>query len=124
MLGTVPEAELERELAWASVAAVTQSYEGAEFNVPSKVMNYFSAGLPVVASVHPQGEVNHLLDLSGGGWATSSAEPTAFARKLAEVLDAPDQLRERGEAALRFATLGLTPEHMAEQFEAALERVA
>jgi colanic acid biosynthesis glycosyl transferase WcaI len=124
MLGTIPGEDLERELSAASVAVVTQSYTGGEFNVPSKVMNYFAAGLPVVASVHPDGEVNHLLELSGAGWSTDSADPATFAQKLAEVLTAPDQLRERGEAALQFAAETLTPERIAEQFEETLERVA
>ena len=52
--GLVSDEQLTQHLARAHLGAVTQHYEGAEFNVPSKVMNYLGAGLPVLASVHPE----------------------------------------------------------------------
>lgn len=120
MLGLLSEERLREELARASIGAVTQHYAGTEFNVPSKVMNYFGAARPVIASVHPDGEVAHLLEASGGGWATSSADPLSFARRLQEVLQDPDMLRERGEAAFRFASENFSPESLAVAFESQL----
>jgi colanic acid biosynthesis glycosyl transferase WcaI len=123
MMGLLSEDRLREELARASIGAVTQHYAGAEFNVPSKVMNYFAAGLPVVASVHPEGEVTHLLQASGAGWATSSADPAAFARQLHGALQDPEALRQRGEAGRRFASEIFTPQALARAFESKFERI-
>jgi len=59
--GVLPSQRLEQELRRAAVAVVSQSYEGAEFNVPSKLMNFMGYGLPVVASVRPDSEVARIL---------------------------------------------------------------
>jgi hypothetical protein len=117
MRGLVSDEELEHELELASLGAVTQRYGGAEFNVPSKVMNYFGHGLPVIASVHPEGEVTRLLELSGGGWATDSSAPEEFARQAATALGDPDELASHGQAAWAFARENFAPDALAEAFE-------
>lgn len=40
MLGVVDDARLEHELQVADVALVSQRYDGSEFNIPSKLMNW------------------------------------------------------------------------------------
>ena len=54
MLGVVPGERLEEELRSATLALVSQSYEGAEFNIPSKLMNFMAWELPIVAAVNPR----------------------------------------------------------------------
>jgi len=56
MLGVVDDGQLERELQRADIGVVSQRYEGSEFNIPSKLMNYMAYGLPVLAAVHPHGQ--------------------------------------------------------------------
>ena len=85
LTGVVSGERLEQELQQAAVAVVSQRYEGAEFNVPSKLMNFMGYGIPVVASVREDSEVARILRASGAGWVADSRHPEAFAAKLAEV---------------------------------------
>ena len=119
--GVVGPDRLSDELRTAAVGVVSQRYGGAEFNVPSKLANFMGAGVPVVASVREDSEVARILRESRGGWVTSSADPSACTAKLADVLDRPDDLLERGAAALAFAQANFTVKTVADQFEALIE---
>jgi colanic acid biosynthesis glycosyl transferase WcaI len=104
-------------LSRAAVGVVTQHYEGFDFNVPSKLMNFMGSGVPVVASVREDSEVARLIERSGGGWVSDSAAPETFARTLAAALGDPAERERRGAAALRFAQANFTPERVAQSFE-------
>ena len=121
--GIVREDRLEHELRRAAVALVSQRYEGVEFNVPSKLMNFMGAGVPVVASVRPDSEVARILTSSGGGWVTDSRRPEETVAMLAHVLTEPEELRERGIAGLRFAQRHFTVKAIADEFEGVLRSV-
>ena len=114
---------LERLLQEAAVALVSQHYEGAEFNVPSKLMNFMAYGLPVLAAVRPDSEVARIVTASGGGWVVDSSDPDSFPAKVAEILDRPDEAARRGSAALEFARQNFTPEGAAEKFERVLGEI-
>jgi colanic acid biosynthesis glycosyl transferase WcaI len=121
--GFLDERELDRELAAATVGVVSQRYEGIDFNVPSKLMNFMACGIPVVGAVRPDSEVARILRASGGGWICESGEPGEFARVLAEALRDSRERCRRGEAALRFARENFVPDRLAGQFERVLESV-
>ncbi len=121
--GILDSEQLEHELRRATVAVVSQCYEGIDFNVPSKLMNFMAYGIPTVASVRPESEVARIITASGGGWVTDSADTGQLATRLAEVLSAPDALAERREAARRFALAHFAPERVADRFEPALAEV-
>ena len=120
--GVLTSEPLEHELRRAAVAVVSQRYEGIDFNVPSKLMNFMAYGIPTVASVRAESEVARIMGESGGGWVTDSADAGQLAAKLAEVLKDPPLLRERGEAALAFARENFSPELVAERFESVLAK--
>ena len=80
MLGMVDDARLEQELQQADVAFVSQRYDGSEFNIPSKLMNFMAYRLPVLAAVNPAGEVARIVEESRGGWIVDSSDPDAFPR--------------------------------------------
>jgi len=123
LTGVVSGERLEQELQQAAVAVVSQRYEGAEFNVPSKLMNFMGYGIPVVASVREDSEVARILRASGAGWVADSRHPEAFAAKLAEVLVQEDELERRGEAGREYALRHFKLERVADSFEALLESV-
>ena len=50
-----------------------------EFNLPSKLMNYMSFGVPVIASVDAGSETARIVRESGAGWVTDPARPEEFA---------------------------------------------
>lgn len=56
----------------ATVGVVSQQYDGAEFNVPSKLMHFMARGIPVIAAVRPDSEVADIVNRSGGGWVADS----------------------------------------------------
>lgn len=118
--GMLGSAALRRELDQAAVALVSQSYEGVDFNVPSKLMNFMALGIPVVASVREDSEVARLIRSSGAGWVTPCSNLTKLTDCLARVLGQPDELAARGTAGRRFAQANFTPEVAADVFEGVL----
>lgn len=124
MLGVVDDRELETELQRATIGLVTQRYEGTEFNIPSKLMNFMAYGLPVLAAVNPRGEVARIVDEAGAGWVVNSADPDSLPRELERLRTAPDEIRERAAAARAFAERNFTRQRCAELFDGVLREVA
>ena len=103
MLGLVDDERLETELRTATLALVSQSYEGTEFNLPSKLMNFMAYGLPIIAAVNPAGEVARLVEEAGAGWVADSSDPDALPRVIDEAHANPAELERRGLASRAFA---------------------
>ena len=120
MLGVVDDSRLETELQQADIALVTQQHDGAEFNIPSKLMNFMAYGLPLVAAVNPAGEVARIVHEAGGGWVVDSSRPDLFPKKVEEILSAPREIAARGAAARAYADRHFTRSGYAERFEAAI----
>ena len=80
MPGLLDDGALAAELARADLALVTQSFDGTEFNLPSKLMNFMAQALPVIAAVNPGSEVARLVNESGAGWIADSSRPGAASR--------------------------------------------
>ncbi|MBK5232218.1 MAG: glycosyltransferase family 4 protein [Thermoleophilia bacterium] len=120
MLGVIELAALKYEIARSHLGAVTQAYSGGEFNVPSKLMNYMAAGLPVVASVRPESEAARIVQQSGAGWISDSADPSGFVESIVEAMSRPDELTRRSEAGIEFAGNNLSTEALADRFDVAL----
>lgn len=118
--GVVSAEELDRELHRAAVGLVTQQYDGTEFNLPSKIMNYMMYALPIVAAVNPSSEVAALVEESGAGWVVDSSQPDQFPATLARVLADPAELERRGQDARRFGATNFGQDTFAERFEEVL----
>jgi colanic acid biosynthesis glycosyl transferase WcaI len=119
--GIIDDGALAAELKRATVALVSQHYAGAEFNVPSKLMNFMGQGLATVASVGSNSEVSRILHESSGGWVTDSFHPEQAAQVLADVLLRPEEIARRGAKALNFAQANFTATHCAARFEEVLK---
>lgn len=114
MTGLLDAAQIRDQLGRASLGAVTQAYDAGEFNVPSKLMNYLAAGMPVVASVRRSSEACRIVEGAGAGWI---ADPDGFGSTVATALKDQDQLRERSRAGFAFARENLTAEALVDRFE-------
>ena len=123
MRGVLGQVELDRELRSSSLAIVSQRADVAEFNLPSKLMNYMGFGIPVIASVRPDSETARIVSDSGGGWVTDARWPEQFAAAASRSLRDPEELRRTGAAARRFAEGNFDPRTAAEQFETVLRDV-
>ena len=123
MLGVVDDHRLEHELESATIALVSQSYEGAEFNIPSKIMNFMAYGLPILAAVNPRGEVARIVTRSGAGWVVDSSQPDAFPHKLVEILRSPGDIQTRGDAAYQYAQDHFMPPSFINRFDNTLTQM-
>jgi colanic acid biosynthesis glycosyl transferase WcaI len=116
MLGVLGPEELQKEIDRSHLGAVTQTYAGGEFNVPSKLMNYLSAGLPVVASVRPGSEAGRIVQEAGAGWVSDSANLTGFTDSIVEAMADRTRLNECSDAGVEFARRNLTPDALVDRF--------
>jgi colanic acid biosynthesis glycosyl transferase WcaI len=123
-LGLVSDERLEQELRSATLALVSQSYTGAEFNLPSKLMNFMAYGLPIIAAVHPEGETARLVERAGAGWVADSSDPDLFPRTLISALDDREEVRRRARAARSYAEENFSRRAFADSFDRLLRRVA
>jgi colanic acid biosynthesis glycosyl transferase WcaI len=122
MLGVLYGEELTPELRRATIGLVSQRPDIAEFNLPSKLMNYMAYGIPVLASVNPASETARIVRESGAGWVTDAGEPDAFSVKAAELLADRERLRAASHAGHAYATANFAPAVVAQRFERVLER--
>ena len=120
LLGLVSDERLETELRTATIALVSQSYDGAEFNLPSKLMNFMAYGLPIVAAVNPGGEVARLVEEAGAGWVADSSDPAAFPRVVVEAHANPAELRRRSLASRAFAERHFSLRAFGDSFDSVL----
>ncbi|MFL5831929.1 MAG: glycosyltransferase family 4 protein [Solirubrobacteraceae bacterium] len=121
--GVVGREQLQDHLQRAAVAVVSQQYDGHDFNVPSKLMNFMAYGLPTVAAVRPDSEVARIVAEAGGGWVTTGSDPVELGRQLAQALSDNAERARRGASAWEFARRNFTPESIAAQFEQVLAGV-
>lgn len=124
MLGVVSDERLEAELTSASLALVSQSYEGPEFNLPSKLMNFMAYGLPVIAAVNPNSEVARMVTEAGAGWVVDSSKPDLFPQAVYDALRCPEQMALRGAAGRVYAEQHFSRERFVERFNAVVCEVA
>jgi colanic acid biosynthesis glycosyl transferase WcaI len=123
MLGVVDEERLERELRDADVGFVSQHYEGSEFNIPSKLMNFMGYGLPILAAVNPAGEVARVVREAHSGWVVDAGDSSSFPREVERLLRERDEIQGRGAAARSYAEQHFGQAAFAERFERVLEAV-
>lgn len=123
MLGLVDDDSLERELCRADIALVSQRYDGSEFNIPSKLMNFMVYGLPILAAVNPAGEVARLVRESGSGWVIDSSDPEALPREIARVARSIWELRDHAANAAAYAERNFAQPEFSARFELTLRAV-
>jgi len=121
--GVLAQPELDGWLARAAVGVVTQVPRENDFNVPSKLMNFMGAGIPVVASVAPDSGVARILAASGGGWVTDSSRLQELTTTLAGALTDPAERARRGARALAYARANFAAAGTAAAFERVIEEV-
>jgi colanic acid biosynthesis glycosyl transferase WcaI len=120
MTGVLYDEQLTPVLESAAIGLVSQRADVAEFNLPSKLMNYMAYGLPVIASVRPDSETAKIVEESGAGWVTDAADPARFAVTASRALADERELPRAGTAASEFAEQHFKPISVAERFDTLL----
>lgn len=123
MPGVLYGEELMPALRGASIGLVSQRGDILEFNLPSKLMNYMTHGVPVIASVNPASETARIVHESGAGWVTDASNPSEFAARAAKIIRDRDALRTASRRGFDFARSHFAPATVAERFEDVLNDV-
>jgi colanic acid biosynthesis glycosyl transferase WcaI len=120
LLGVIPDT-ISEELERAALGLVSQLPQTGEFNMPSRLMNFFGHGIPVLAVVGLNSEVARVIRESEGGWVIDARDPNAFPEAVARILDRPTEIVDRGRAARLYADEHFSPAGTAAEFEAVIE---
>lgn len=117
MLGLVSDERLDTELERASIGLVSQRSDFPEFNMPSKLMNYFAAGLPVVASVGMRSEVARVVEAWGTGSVSASNALKQLPATIVGIVAQEEIWSSMAIAAERATLANLTPTAVVRDFE-------
>lgn len=99
----MPRPQLADLLAASDLALLTQSRGVIESVIPSKLITYMAAGLPVVASVHADCEAARLISQADCGLLVEPEAPDALRRAIADLLADPARRRQLSVAGRSFA---------------------
>ena len=99
----LPRRELADVLAASDLALLTQRRRVIESVIPSKLITYMAAGLPVVAGVHADSEAARLIRKASCGLVVQPETPDALRDAVAELLADPARRRQLGAAGRSFA---------------------
>ncbi len=103
VLPFLSQPDLADLLAASDVALLTQRRRVIESVIPSKLMTYMAAGLPVVASVHANSEAARLVRRAKCGLVVEPEAPAVLRDAIADLLADPDGRRQLGAAGRAFA---------------------
>ncbi|GAC1416692.1 MAG: hypothetical protein NVSMB62_06620 [Acidobacteriaceae bacterium] len=88
LIGFLPQAEA---LAYIAQTDYLLLITHDPINVAAKLYDYIGSGRPILAAVHPTGDVRRILDRTRAGWSASIKDVTAITHLLQEAVErAPD----------------------------------
>ena len=84
LIGFLPQAEALRYMVETDyLLLVTHD----PINVAAKLYDYLASGVPILAAVHPEGDVRRILERTGAGFAADINDPASIGRMLADALE-------------------------------------
>lgn len=111
-------------LAASDVALLTQRRRVIDAVVPSKLLTYMAAGLPVVASVHASSEAARLIRRANCGLVVEPEAPGLLRDAIAGLLADADRRRQLGAAGRTFAEIEFDQSTVVARQAAILESLA
>ncbi|WP_238950374.1 glycosyltransferase family 4 protein [Mycobacterium sp. IDR2000157661] len=103
LLDYQPYEQLPDMLASADVLIVVLEQDASRYSVPSKVLNYFCAGRPVLGLLPGDNAVAHMIESAGAGIVCSPADMAAASTALNDLLADPEARERMGNAARDYA---------------------
>lgn len=92
LIGFLPQAEA---LAYIAQTDYLLLITHDPINVAAKLYDYIGSGRPILAAVHPTGDVRRILNRTHAGWSASIQDTAAITRLLMEAVQrAPDLARQ------------------------------
>ncbi len=123
LLDYQPYDQLPDMLASADVLVVVLESDASRYSVPSKVLNYFCAGRPVLALVPADNAVSRMIVESGAGRVVDPSDAAAASHALNELLADPALRNEMGAAARRHAETTFDVHTVGSDFESVVNGV-
>jgi colanic acid biosynthesis glycosyl transferase WcaI len=115
-----PYERLPDMLASADVLLVVLENDASRYSVPSKVLNYFCAGRPVLALLPPDNAVANMIEAAGAGLVVAPGDANAAANALRSLLSCPATRDRMGNAARRYAERTFDVTRIGDRFESLL----
>jgi colanic acid biosynthesis glycosyl transferase WcaI len=112
-----PAERLDEVLAAADIHLVPLKKGLAHASVPSKTYSILAAGRPLLASVDPDSEVARLVERAGCGIAVPPEDAESITKAIRRLMESPETMRTKGEAARRFVESWVSPSAVAQAYE-------
>jgi colanic acid biosynthesis glycosyl transferase WcaI len=123
LLDYQPYDELPDMLASADVLLVVLESNASRYSVPSKVLNYFCAGRPVLALLPQDNAVAKMVEAAEAGLVVAPGDADAASAGLRSLLASPVAGAAMGTAARRYAERTFDVERVGDRFESLLNDV-
>jgi colanic acid biosynthesis glycosyl transferase WcaI len=123
LLDYQPYEQLPDMLASADVLCVVLESNASRYSVPSKVLNYFCAGRPVLALLPPDNAVATMVEAAEAGLVVAPGDAAAASAALRSLLASPVARAAMGSAARRYAERTFDVERVGDRFEFLLNDV-
>lgn len=123
LLDYQPYEQLPDMLASADVLLVVLESNASRYSVPSKVLNYFCAGRPVLALLPPDNAVANMVEAAEAGLVVAPGDADAAAAALQSLLASPVARAAMGIAARHYAERTFDVKRVGDRFELLLNEV-
>jgi glycosyltransferase involved in cell wall biosynthesis len=120
LLDFQPYEQLPNMLAAADVFVVVLEHDASRYSVPSKALNYFCAGRPVLGLLPPNNAVAHMIESAHAGLVVDPAETEETAAAINRLLGDTALREKMGAAARAYAETTFDVEGIGDTFESVL----
>jgi colanic acid biosynthesis glycosyl transferase WcaI len=119
-----PYEQLPDVLATADVLLVVLERDASRYSVPSKVLNYFCAGRPVLALLPPDNAVANMVEEAEAGIVIAPGDADAASAALRSLLSSPAVRDRMGTAARCYAERTFDVRRVGDRFESLLRDIS
>ncbi len=123
LLDYQPYEQLPDMLATADVLFVFLESKASRYSVPSKVLNYFCAGRPVLAVLPLDNAVAKMIEAAQAGLVVAPGDTDAVSAAVRSLLASPVARTAMGTAARRYAERTFNVQRVGDRFESLLNDV-
>jgi colanic acid biosynthesis glycosyl transferase WcaI len=121
LLDYQPYEQLPDMLASADVLLVVLESDASRYSVPSKVLNYFCAGRPVLGLLPRDNAVAQMIEAAGAGYVVDPSDTAAVTAAVKALLDDPVARADLGAAARRYAETTFDVQRVGDHFESVID---
>jgi len=110
ILGTIPKQEYQDLLGICDIGLISLHQNFSIPNIPSKTLDYFNVGLPVLASVDKATDYGSVLDEANAGLWSYAKDIEAFKHNFDKLYLNPELRKEMGKNGRKYFEQFLTPD--------------